>query len=395
VADAEPSGSVDLAILGGGLAGGLIALALSQRRPELRLAVIEESGLGGNHIWSHFGSDVPGSASWLVEPLITRRWPSYDVAFHGYRRTLAVPYRSVTSERFADVLRERVPARAFVPGRVESAEPGQVDLADGRRIEAAAVLDARGPGDASALQLGWQKFVGQTLHTARAHGVDRPMVMDATVEQIDGFRFVYLLPFGPHEVFVEDTYYSDTPAVDQPLLQQRIRAYAADRGWAVERESRLETGVLPVVLGGNFAAYWASTGSDLAKAGMRAGLFHPTTGYSFPDAVRLAVVITDAPDLSHSALRELTRRFAERAWARRGFYRVLDTMLFRAAEPTHRYRVLERFYRLSPELIKRFYAAESTRLDQLRMLSGRPPVRVDRAARALAHRKSGHRAGLL
>ena len=74
--------------------------------------------------------------------------------------------------------------------------------------------------------------------------------------------------------------------------------------------------MLPVVVGGDFAAYWASTGTDLAKAGMRAGLFHPTTGYSFPDAVRLAAAIADAPDLSHPALVELTRRHAERAWAR-------------------------------------------------------------------------------
>jgi lycopene beta-cyclase len=144
--------------------------------------------------------------------------------------------------------------------------------------------------------------------------------------------------------------------------------------------------MLPVVIRGDFPAYWASTGTDLAKAGMRAGLFHPTTGYSFPDAVRLATAIAAAPDLSHPALVALTRRHAERAWARRGFYRALDAMLFRAAEPEQRYRVLERFYRLNPGLIQRFYAAESTGLDQLRMLSGRPPVRIDRAARALAGR---------
>ena len=52
------------------------------------------------------------------------------------------------------------------------------------------------------------------------------MVMDASVEQLDGYRFVYLLPFGPRDVFVEDTYYSDSPEVDQPLLQSRIAAYA-------------------------------------------------------------------------------------------------------------------------------------------------------------------------
>ena len=86
---------------------------------------------------------------------------------------------------------------------------------------------------------------------------------------------------------------------------------------------------------------------------MRAGLFHPTTGYSLPDAVRLAVsdrrrrptsAITALVELTHAAC-------AAQAWAGRGFYRALDTMLFRAAEPDQRYQVLERFYRLSPDLI--------------------------------------------
>ena len=61
-------------------------------------------------------------------------------------------------------------------------------------------------------------------------------------------------------------------------------------------------------------------------------------------------------------------------------------MLFRAAEPDRGYQVLERFYRLNPALIARFYAAESTRTDQLRILSGRPPVPIGRAMRSLARR---------
>ena len=379
MADAE----IDLAILGGGLAGGLVALALTLRRPELRLAVVEEGAVGGNHVWSSFARDVVPAHEWLVAPLISYRWQSYDVAFPTHRRTLAAPYRSITSERFAAVLAERLPAEAFVSGRVGDAQPGRVALADGREIRAIAVLDARGPGDASTLDLGWQKFVGQTLHTDAPHGVVRPMVMDATVPQTDGFRFVYLLPFGPQEIFVEDTYYSDSPALDQPRLREEIAGYAHRRGWRVTGESRLESGVLPVVIRGDFPAYWRSTGNDLAKAGMRAGLFHPTTGYSLPDAVRLAARIAAAPDLSHAALVELTRRHASETWAGRGFYRALDTMLFRAAEPDRRYQILERFYRLGPDLISRFYAAESRRTDQLRILAGRPPVPIGRAMRSL------------
>ena len=58
-------------------------------------------------------------------------------------------------------------------------------------------------------------------------------------------------------------------------------------------------------------------------------------------------------------------------------------MLFRAAAPEHRYRVLEHFYRLDPGLIARFYAGRSTAADKMRILSGRPPVPVARALMAL------------
>jgi len=178
------------------------------------------------------------------------------------------------------------------------------------------------------------------------------------------------------------------------VLAGRIAAYAAARGWSTESTSRLESGVLPVVVGGDFTAYWDSTGTDLAKAGMRAGLFHPTTGYSLPDAIRLACVVAAAEDLSHAALVELTRDHAFAAWAGRGFYRALDTMLFRAAEPAERYKVLERFYRLGPGLVQRFYAAESTWSDQVRILAGRPPVPIGRAFGSLLSGRR-HRLGAL
>jgi lycopene beta-cyclase len=58
-------------------------------------------------------------------------------------------------------------------------------------------------------------------------------------------------------------------------------------------------------------------------------------------------------------------------------------MLYRAAEPTERYRVLEHFYRLPEALIGRFYAGRLTAWDKLKVLTGRPPVPVGKALAAL------------
>lgn len=375
----------DVAIVGGGLAGGLIALALRKKRPELDIRIVEGGAdLGGNHLWSFFASDVAAADRWLVAPLISYGWARYDVVFPGHARTLKAGYYSIESGRLDEVVRAALPAQAVMTGRKAlGASARAVVLADGDRIEAGGVIDCRGPGDLSQLDLGWQKFLGRELALAEPHPLKRPLVMDATVAQADGYRFVYALPFAATRLFVEDTYYSDTPEIDVALLRSRIDAWLAARRIEAEAVTREETGVLPVAMGGDFEEYWRSGGNRVAKAGMRAALFHPVTGYSLPDAVRLARAIGDASDLSGPALHELTYGFARRQWQRRGFYRMLAAMLFRAAEPEERYRILERFYRLDAGLIARFYASQSSLLDRARVLVGKPPVPLARAIGAI------------
>ena len=375
----------DVAIVGGGLAGGLIALALHARRPDLDLRIIDAAPtLGGDHVWTFFGSDVDHADRWLIAPLVVHGWRGYDVAFPNLGRQIDATYYSLTSERLDAVIRATLPDKTPMLGRkVLAVSATAVVLADGDRIEAKGVIDCRGPGDLSVLELGWQKFVGQELALRDPHGETGPRVMDATVEQIDGYRFVYCLPFTGRSMFVEDTYYSDTPDLDGATIRGRIADYAKTRGWQVEAVVRGEAGVLPITLGGDFAAYWRSTGANVAKAGMRAGLFQPATGYSLPDAVRLAIRLAGESDLSGAALARFTHDYARAAWKRGAFYRMLNAMMFRAGNPAERWRIIERFYRLDPMLITRFYAGRSSFKDKARILTGKPPVPVGSAIRVL------------
>lgn len=379
----------DVAIVGAGLAGGLIALALARRHPGLDVRLIDgDERIGGNHLWSFFATDVAVADRWLVAPLVGHSWAAYDVIFAGHRRRLAAPYYSIESSRLDARVRAVLPGRALLLGRRALAvSPTAVVLADGDRVEAGGVIDARGPGKLSHLDLGWQKFVGRELVLASPHGVDAPIVMDASVEQIDGYRFVYCLPFAPDRMFVEDTYYADGPALDPARNAGLIDAYAAARGWAVDHVAHEETGVLPVAMGGDFDAYWRSGGVRVAKAGMRAGLFHPLTGYSLPDAVRTAMLLARGTRFDAGALHAATYDLAGRTWRARGFYRLLSRLLFRAAAPAERHRVFERFYRLDRRLIDRFYAGNSTMMDKARVLSGKPPVPIGAALGVLAERR--------
>jgi lycopene beta-cyclase len=382
--------SCDVAIVGAGLAGGMIALALKARHPTLDVRLIDAADtVGGNHVWSFFGSDVAQEDRWIVAPLVVHAWRGYDVRFPAHARTIDATYYSIESERLDREVRRVLPRHALMLGRkVSGASATAVVLADGDRIEATGVIDARGPGDLSLLDLAWQKFLGRELALTVPHESPRPTVMDATIPQIDGYRFVYCLPFSAERMFVEDTYYSDTPDLDVPVIGARIDEYVARRGWSVESVVREESGVLPVAMGGDFEAYWRSGGARVAKAGMRAGMFHPTTGYSLPDAVRTAAKLASLNDFSGVKLHDATHAMAWATWKARGFYRMLDTMLFRAAEPEERYRILERFYRLSPGLIGRFYAGRSTMTDKARVLTGKPPVPISRAVRAIIGARS-------
>ncbi|MCP1469044.1 lycopene beta-cyclase [Sphingobium sp. OAS761] len=370
----------DLAIVGGGLAGGLLAHAFAVLRPEVRLMLIESGPqAGGNHLWSFFDGDVADSDRWLVDPFITHRWPQgHDVRFPGFERTLDCGYQSIESGRFHATLAALLGPRLLTGASAAVIAPDQVTLADGRVIRAGAVIDARGAVDLSALRCGWQKFVGHSLHLDAPHGVDRPVIMDATVDQVDGYRFVYLLPRDDRTIFIEDTYYSDTPDLDVPAIAARIAAYAAARGWDGTIVHR-EQGVLPVVHGGAFDRFWPAD-DPIARAGVRAGLFQPMTGYSLPDAVRFALWLAGRP---LDDLPAATRAHARTCWRHGGYYRLLGRMLFGAARPPLRWRIFARFYRLPAPLIQRFYSGRSTIVDRIRILCGRPPVPIRSAMRAL------------
>ena len=372
-----------LIICGGGLSGSLAAIAVARRRPDVDLLLVERGErFGGNHIWSFFDSDVPADQLWLVDQVARRRWPDHQVRFPKRARTISVGYNSVQSSDLDTAVRTALRPDQYLTGaEISELDPGHV-IVDGKRIAADCVIDARGPRPMPGLELGWQKFLGRVYRFPERHQVARPMIMDATVAQIDGYRFVYLLPLSQTELLIEDTYYSSSPLLDPAQLGDRLEEYAASLNRGTAELVAEETGVLPVVIDGELADLWPEADA-IPRLGLHGGFFHPTTGYSLPDAVANAILISEQSDFSAAAVGALLRNRAERLWKERRFFQLLNRMLFRAAEPDERYRVLEHFYRLPAGTVSRFYAARLTAMDKLRILSGRPPVPVGRALRAM------------
>ncbi|QQR38633.1 lycopene beta-cyclase CrtY [Devosia rhizoryzae] len=373
-----------LILVGAGLASALIAQRLSHAGTGPRIIMLEGSDLPfGEHTWSFHDHDVETEDFAWLTPLIAHRWMGQSVRFQNLQRHLTSGYASLTSASVAAAMAKLPNVDIRPDARVERVAAGRVFLVDETEIAASCVIDCRGFQPSDALVLGYQKFVGLEVELKAPHGLVDPVIMDASVDQEDGYRFVYSLPFSPTRVLIEDTRYADGEALDQSELVEAVKRYATAQNWVIGSIVRTEHGVLPIALAHDFESFWQLRPVDVPQAGMRAGLFHPTTGYSLPEAVRVANLVASRWPLASAALAKAIREHAAKRHRQQSFYRLLNRMLFRAAQPERRHLVLERFYKLPQPLIERFYAGRSTAGDIARILVGKPPVPVHRALAVL------------
>jgi len=377
------SNHADMIIVGAGLSGLLTAWRCLDVNPDLTVMVIDAADkIAGDHTWSFNLSDVPESLRDWIAPFIAYQWPRYEVKFPNRERTLEIPYCTGNSETLRACVQPFIDNGRLITRlgeRVSTLSSESVRLESGEVLQAKCVLDARGFKPDENVFLGYQKFVGHVIKTPTPHGLVHPIIMDATVEQIGGYRFVYCLPYTETEMLVEDTYYTDGAELSAEVLDGRIADYIKTNLHIDEYETiRREQGVLPITLAVTEDAYHAQA------IGIRGGFYHAVTGYSFPDALQIADALGFMNHLfiGQGAMMNTwatVKAGQEDHYKKETFFRLLNRMLFRAAKPQARYKVLERFYGLSEPLIKRFYAGKLTLADKLRILVGKPPVPIHKA----------------
>lgn len=380
----------DMIIVGAGLSGLLTAWRCLDVNPDLQIEIIEASDkIAGDHTWSFNLTDVAEELREWIAPFIAYRWDSYDVKFPKRERTLNIPYCTGNSDTLRSCVQPHIESgrlKVRLNISVETMEPDHVVLKGGEKLTATCVLDARGFEPNDDVFLGYQKFVGHVIKTEKPHGVERPIIMDATVEQLGGYRFVYCLPYSETELLVEDTYYTDESELHSQEVDARIAEYIrANITVDAYKIVRREKGVLPITLADDLHPHGYLHAST--KIGIRGGFYHAVTGYSFPNALRLADEICyeyeQADRLSeptdHEEIRFAVGVQKNLHGKSERFLRLLNRMLFRAAKPEERYTVLQRFYGLNQGLIERFYAGQLTWRDKARILIGKPPVPVHKA----------------
>lgn len=374
-------------IVGAGLSGLLTAWRCLDINPDLSVLVIEASDkIAGDHTWSFNLTDVAEDLREWIAPFIAYQWPRYNVNFPKRERTLEIPYCTGNSETLRACVQPHIESgrlKVMLETKVASLEADKVTLENGDVLVANCVLDARGFEPNENVFLGYQKFVGRTIRTKEPHGLKHPIIMDATVEQLGGYRFVYCLPFTEHEILVEDTYYTDGAGLSENEVAARVDDYINAKGWGDHELLRQEKGVLPITLAVAKPRHKIRINSyKYEELGIRGGLYHAVTGYSFPNALKSADFFADSILLDDGDINGSVGTWANLTdWHMRkeSFLRLLNRMLFRACEPDHRYKVLQRFYGLNQGLIERFYAGQLTWRDKARILIGKPPVPVHKA----------------
>ena len=109
------------------------------------------------------------------------------------------------------------------------------------------------------------------------------------------------------------------------------------------------------------------------QSGLSAALFHPPRAIRCP--MRCAWPTTVALDRwDAGSLFAAIRDYSTLQWRRRASS-ACSIALFMAGPADRRWAVMQRFYRLREPLIQRFYAAELTHLDRLRIVSANLPCR--------------------
>lgn len=361
---------VDIALCGGGLQSGLIIAALHGSKSTARVALVERNTIGGNHTWCFYGTDLSPAMQRYVAPFVVRRWNSCEVRFPGHRRILNTPYAMITSTKLRSEVFRMVATRdnsvIFEQTSIDTLDTAVLRLSNGQTLSAHTVLDARGAAAVNG-PCGYQKFYGEEITLSEEHGLTSPIVMDATVEQCDGFRFMYVLPLTTRSALFEDTSFSNGPELDEQERHQRIATWLQKNGLKAITVDRCERGVLPMPM---------STASltrlqrqkkttHLQKGGYRGGWFNPSTGYSLPLAAELAEIVATTPlvnlPLAITAATHIRRRRAR-------FCYFLNRLLFQWYRPNTRRNIFERFYRLPKATIERFYSMRLLPIDKIRII---------------------------
>lgn len=375
----------DCIIVGGGLAGSLLLYALKSKNPEAKIILLEKQDkLGGNHTWCFHQSDIPPRDERWIRQFISKSWSQYEVLFPEFKRIIPSFYHCIKSCDLHSLITNNYPTLVRFEACVEKVNDYTVELEGGEILNGRCIVDARGwKAHLSTSPAGFQKFAGLDVKLKNPHHLSGARLKDCRVDQVDGYRFIYVLPWNKDEILVEDTYYSNNNHLDVSEIKKRILEYIKQQGWEVETILREEVGCLPLVSSEN-----VNPNEEAVIIGARSGLYQPVTGYTLPQTFRAIGKLVSLEKFDTQSWKEALKKFRKDEDEQMAFFYFLNKILFNVAIPQDRYRVLQHFYRLPQSLIENFYKGKLSYIERIRIFIGRPPVPLLKFLKYLMSTKS-------
>jgi len=238
-------------------------------------------------------------------------------------------------------------------------------LDGGETIKAEGALDARGAANLAMLELLYETRVERLIRTKAPHKLDRPLLIDATIEQNLGFSYIQAFPLSEDRLRIAKVLVSERSQPDE-AADARLDQYLTLRGWKTAKLVASNASARPLPFGGDFSAFWRIGGARVAKLGLRGGFVHPFTGRAIGDAAETALLLASQRDFSGNALHDLFEDEARHLWKQREFLRSVTAALADAA-PEERSALLERLYRLDQDTLRQLQAAEPGLIDRWRI----------------------------
>ena len=368
----------EFVILGAGCSGLSLCYYLLERGVDAPILILDRKRtFEDDRTWCFW--DVESTP---FSQLASKEWRSWEFISPGrsvVQITNRYPYKCVTGRDFYKHVLTRLAESQNVTLRLGeevnccTEENGQVRVETPSGIlRARQVFDGRGlsPGSLTFQEARrratWvpQKFVGLRVRANRpVFDPERCTLMDFSVDQSRGLRFVYVLPMGEREALVENVYLSEAP-ISQAEHRAEIGAYLDSLHGLSRNKYEVfgeERGYIPMT----DYAFPRRLGERIHNIGMLGGETRPSTGYTFVRIQRhcraLAAAIVsggEPPERIH--LRRLD---------------LLDSLFLRflRERPGECPEVYRRMFAgVPPDALVRFLTERSTPLDEARIIRALP-----------------------
>ena len=364
----KPTIESDVLIIGGGLSGLSLAVALIEKNTSLTISIAEpRREYKNDRTWSFWQSH---DHRWAKA--VSHRWSRWCFGLESQPQQSIYsphrPYQSIESLDFYRLATERIEASdcvcLYLGEAIERCEKSHSKwhaTASQRQFIAPVVIDTRPPPiEQLNTSLLHQCFIGHVIEHPAAFKPDRLELMTDMASDEHGFKFTYCLPFGADLALVELTRFAPHP-VDWAVLDADLHELKRQRGWLDAPIHRTERGQLPMGMAPRLASE-----SGYAYAGTSAGGLRAATGYGFWRIQNWANACAEALDkhldpLAHPPEPPL------QAWMDRLFLRVLRHYPDRAPELFFRL-----YQRVPPEALIRFLSDQSSIRDKLKVVLSLP-----------------------